>query len=74
MGDADLPHPPAARAGSPPEITLTEELTTDAVEIAPDTYWVGRRDPGGIFFANPYLRVFRGGEGKAEPYQICFAY
>ncbi|HJL02724.1 MAG TPA: hypothetical protein RMH85_20975 [Polyangiaceae bacterium LLY-WYZ-15_(1-7)] len=45
---------------------MTEELTTDAVEIAPDTYWVGRRDPGGIFFANPYLRVFRGGEGKAE--------
>lgn len=35
----------------------------DAIPIAEDTYWVGRREPGGIFFANPYLRVFRDGAG-----------
>jgi serine/threonine protein kinase len=29
------------------------------VEIAPDTFWVGKRDPGSIFHANPYLRLFR---------------
>ena len=39
------------------------DLMTDPIEIAPDTYWVGRRDPGGIFFANPYLRVFRQDDG-----------
>ncbi|MCL2722838.1 MAG: protein kinase [Polyangiaceae bacterium] len=30
------------------------------VEIAPDTYWVGKRDPKAIFHSNPYLRIFRG--------------
>jgi eukaryotic-like serine/threonine-protein kinase len=36
------------------------------VEIAPDTYWVGKRDPRSIFHSNPYLRVFRGApEGGA---------
>jgi serine/threonine-protein kinase len=33
------------------------------VEIAPGTYWVGKRDPKGIFHANPYLRVFKGSAG-----------
>ena len=33
-----------------------------AVEIAPGTYWVGMRDPKSIFHANPYLRVFDGGD------------
>ena len=31
-----------------------------AIEIAPGTYWVGKRDPKAIFHANPFLRVFRG--------------
>lgn len=37
---------------------------TEPIEIAEHTYWVGRRDPGGIFFANPYLRVFPSTDGK----------
>ena len=37
------------------------DLTTDAVEVAPGTYWVGRREAGAIFHANPYLRIFGGG-------------
>jgi glyoxylase-like metal-dependent hydrolase (beta-lactamase superfamily II) len=28
------------------------------VEIAPGTFWVGKRDPKSIFHSNPYLRVF----------------
>ncbi|MFO0692457.1 MAG: hypothetical protein U0230_02770 [Polyangiales bacterium] len=34
------------------------------VEIAPGTYWVGKRDPESIFHANPYLRVFHGTDKK----------
>ena len=34
------------------------------VEIAPGTYWVGKRDPHSIFHANPYLRVFRGTDAQ----------
>jgi glyoxylase-like metal-dependent hydrolase (beta-lactamase superfamily II) len=34
------------------------------VEIAPDTFWVGKREPGNIFYANPYLRRFRGTDPK----------
>lgn len=30
------------------------------VEIAPGTFWVGKRDPKSIFHSNPYLRVFDG--------------
>jgi len=33
------------------------------VEIAPDTYWVGKRDPKSIFHANPYLRIFHPQKG-----------
>lgn len=32
------------------------------VEIAPNTHWVGKRDPRSIFHANPYLRIFPGME------------
>ncbi len=31
----------------------------DSVEIAQGTYWVGKRPPGLLFYANPYLRVFK---------------
>ncbi|MFO0593142.1 MAG: protein kinase [Polyangiaceae bacterium] len=30
------------------------------IEIAPNTYWVGMRDPRSIFHANPFLRIFPG--------------
>lgn len=38
----------------------------DNVEIAPDTYWVGKRDPEAIFFANPYLRIFRSADSQKQ--------
>ena len=41
---------------------------TSPVEIAPGTYWVGKRDPKGIFHSNPYLRVFPSASG--EPYNL----
>lgn len=42
------------------------------IEIAPDTYWVGKRDPKSIFHANPYLRIFRPqkGSGAAAPFHL----
>jgi glyoxylase-like metal-dependent hydrolase (beta-lactamase superfamily II) len=38
--------------------------TSGPLEIAPDTYWVGKRDAKNIFHSNPYLRVFRDASGK----------
>lgn len=41
---------------------MTRKVQTDTPqEIAPDTYWVGKRAPNSIFHANPYLRIFPGG-------------
>lgn len=40
--------------------SFVSDETLDPVEIAPGTYWVGKRDPHSIFHANPYLRVFYG--------------
>jgi glyoxylase-like metal-dependent hydrolase (beta-lactamase superfamily II) len=34
------------------------ELASQPVEIAENVYWVGKRPPGEIFYANPYLRHF----------------
>jgi len=44
----------------------------ESVEIAPNTYWVGKRDPKSIFHANPYLRIFRGvsPEGRAQQFNL----
>ena len=39
-------------------------LVTDPVQIAPNTWWVGKRQPGNIFYANPYLRSFGGRQGQ----------
>jgi len=52
-----------ASTGAPRPMPLTPHPTPELVspiEIAPDTYWVGKRDPKSIFHANPYLRIFRG--------------
>lgn len=38
----------------------------DSIEIAEDTYWVGKRDPQSIFFANPYLRCFKAANGGKQ--------
>ncbi len=41
------------------------------IEIAPDTYWVGQREPNNVFFANPYLRLFKGQDPKSgKPVQL----
>jgi len=42
----------------------------ESVEIAPNTYWVGKRDPKSIFHANPYLRIFRGQSEDGRPQQF----
>ena len=44
--------------------TDPKKLAILPVEIAPDTYWVGKRTPHEIFYANPYLRTFKGKEGQ----------
>ncbi|MFL5357306.1 MBL fold metallo-hydrolase [Archangium sp.] len=53
--------PPSNVSPSNSQVT---DLRLVPVEIAPDTYWVGKRDPGNIFYANPYLRRFRGTDPK----------
>lgn len=40
------------------------------IEIAPGTFWVGKRDPHSIFHANPYLRIFRGAGADQRPTQF----
>lgn len=47
-------------------ISQSNDLRLVPVEIAPETYWVGKRDPGNIFYANPYLRRFRGVDPKTQ--------
>lgn len=43
------------------------DLGRSPVEIAPGVFWVGKREAGGSFFSNPYLRVFRGPDEKGRP-------
>ncbi|AGC43039.1 metallo-beta-lactamase family protein [Myxococcus stipitatus DSM 14675] len=44
----------------------SNDLRIVPVEIAPETFWVGKREPGNIFYANPYLRHFRGTDAKTQ--------
>ncbi|MGN6105548.1 MAG: hypothetical protein ACTHU0_10620 [Kofleriaceae bacterium] len=46
------------------------DLRIDSVEIAQDTYWVGKREDGAIFHANPYLRRFHGTDGAQRSNQF----
>ncbi|NTX04758.1 hypothetical protein HUA74_24545 [Myxococcus sp. CA051A] len=55
MSSSDLPAP-----------GLSNDLRIVPVEIAPETFWVGKREPGNIFYANPYLRRFRGTDTKTQ--------
>lgn len=43
-----------------------QEISDNPIEIAPNTWWVGRREPGAIFYANPYLRAFPGKNGGRD--------
>ncbi|APR76845.1 beta-lactamase domain protein [Minicystis rosea] len=52
------PAPAPSRVGPPDN--------TQPIAIAPDTFWVGKRDPKSIFHANPFLRIFPG----AAPYNL----
>lgn len=46
-------------------------LVLEPVEIAPNTWWVGKRQPGNIFYANPYLRVFpQAAESRRKPFTL----
>lgn len=56
----------SSRPTSASSILSSTDLRIAPVEIAPETYWVGKREPGGIFFANPYLRRFRGVDPKRQ--------
>lgn len=47
-----------------PKPASHSDIRTAPVEIAPGTWWVGKRDPGAIFYANPYLRSCRGNDPK----------
>ncbi|MBZ4399758.1 hypothetical protein OWM54_11395 [Myxococcus sp. MISCRS1] len=49
-----------------PASGLSNDLRIVPVEIAPETFWVGKREPGNIFYANPYLRRFRGTDVKTQ--------
>ena len=49
-----------------PSASQSNDLRLVPVEIAPETFWVGKRDPGNIFYANPYLRRFRGMDPKTQ--------
>ncbi|HSP78716.1 MAG TPA: MBL fold metallo-hydrolase [Myxococcaceae bacterium] len=47
-----------------PSDSQLNDLRLVPVEVAPETFWVGKREPGNIFYANPYLRRFRGVDPK----------
>jgi len=42
------------------DTTDPRKLAIHPVEIAEGSYWVGKRPPGEFFYANPYLRTFKG--------------
>ncbi len=54
------------KPSSTSSITSPTDLRISAVEIAHETFWVGKRDTGSIFFANPYLRRFRGLDARTQ--------
>ncbi|RAL22338.1 hypothetical protein DL240_10845 [Lujinxingia litoralis] len=49
-----------------PAMSDSPNLVTEPVEIAPNTYWVGKRPPNEIFYANPFLRHFPGKNGSED--------
>jgi eukaryotic-like serine/threonine-protein kinase len=45
-------------------------LVTEPVEIAENTFWVGKRPEDEIFYANPYLRHFPGRPGVSNDFNL----
>lgn len=51
----------------PPKHPLSSiDLRVGVEEIAPDTFWVGKREPGNVLYSNPYLRRFRGVDPRTQ--------
>ena len=46
------------------------DLTTDPVQLGDGVYWVGRRPPGQIFYANPYLVHMPGQDQSVRPFTM----
>ncbi len=57
--EALSPYVPRTKTTEKRSTKMTKEHMF-AMEVAPSSYWVGSRPDKSIFFANPYLRVFRG--------------
>lgn len=56
-----------ARKAASSELKDARKLAILPVEFAENSYWVGKRTPNEIFYANPYLRCF---EGKNERFNL----
>jgi serine/threonine-protein kinase len=69
VGSRVVPIPEVALSTAPPTRNTAMEMISP-VEIAPDTFWVGKRDPKAIFHSNPYLRIFRGQGPDGRPMQF----
>jgi glyoxylase-like metal-dependent hydrolase (beta-lactamase superfamily II) len=48
----------------------TVDLRLSPYEIAPDTFWVGKREPDSVFHSNPYLRRFRSVDPKTQQHEF----
>ncbi|MRG92321.1 protein kinase domain-containing protein [Polyangium spumosum] len=68
LSPAASPH--GASRPTPQQLDRPEIVSP--IEIAKDTFWVGKRDPKSIFHANPYLRIFRPKPGfeQAGPFHM----
>jgi eukaryotic-like serine/threonine-protein kinase len=62
MTQTPLPSPIAAAVAAAPDHDA-RKLAALPFEFAPGCWWVGKRPPGEIFYANPYLRTSEG-DGK----------
>jgi len=62
--------PYATKPKPAPKTATTTNEHLFAVEIAPSSYWVGSRPSKSIFFANPYLRIFRGRNKNGQKIQF----
>ncbi|MCL2777025.1 MAG: protein kinase [Polyangiaceae bacterium] len=69
VGSRVVTIPEVALSTAPPTRNTAMEMISP-VEIAPDTFWVGKRDPKAIFHSNPYLRIFRGQGPDGRPVQF----
>ncbi len=66
LSSPSTPRKPGMTTNNAPAI----DLTTEYVEIADGTYWVGKRPNDEIFYANPYLRRFTGNGDEAEAFNL----